>query len=90
MRAELLLAAGAVGRAAIDGVWLDLADHGGLAAEAREAALMGCRDKAAVHPSQVSVIRAAFRPEDADVERARRVLIAADATDGGCTAPTAG
>ena len=83
VRADLLLAAGAAGRAAIDGVWLDLEDHDGLAAEAREAALMGYRAKAAVHPSQAAVIRAAFRPEDADIERARRVLAAAGSTDGG-------
>ncbi len=83
VRTGTLLAAGAAGKAAVDGVWLDLEDLDGLAHEAREAAMMGFRWKAAVHPAQVPVIRAAFRPEPAEIDRARRVLEAAAASDGG-------
>ena len=83
VRGELLLAAAAAGAHAVDGVWLDLDDLDGLAREAREAALMGYRAKAAVHPAQVPVIRAAFAPTDDELARARRVLEAAEAGDGG-------
>lgn len=83
LRGELLLAAGAAGAYGIDGVWLDLEDLDGLAREAREAALMGYRAKAAVHPAQVPVIRAAFTPSDEELARARRILEAAERADGG-------
>jgi citrate lyase subunit beta / citryl-CoA lyase len=83
LRGGLLLAAAAAGAYAVDGVWLDLEDLDGLAREAREAALMGYRAKAAVHPAQVPVIRAAFAPTDEELARARRVLEAAEGADGG-------
>jgi citrate lyase subunit beta/citryl-CoA lyase len=83
VRGEMLLAAAAAGVAAVDGVWLDLEDHDGLAREAREAALMGYRAKAAVHPAQVPVIRAAFAPTEEELARAHRTLAAAEAADGG-------
>ena len=83
VRGELLLATAAAGAYGVDGVWLDLDDLDGLAREARDAALMGYRAKAAVHPAQVPVIRAAFAPTDDELARARRVLDAAEGGDGG-------
>jgi len=83
LRGGLVVAAAAAGAYAVDGVWLDLEDLEGLAREAREGALMGYRAKAAVHPTQVPVIRAAFAPTDEELARARRVLEAAGDTDGG-------
>lgn len=75
-RVTVLLAARAAGRLAIDGVYLDIADTVGLAAEAADAVAMGFGAKACVHPDQVPVIRAAFRPSTADVAWAREVLAA--------------
>jgi citrate lyase subunit beta/citryl-CoA lyase len=69
-----LLAAGAHGREAIDGVFLDVTDAEGLAAEAADAVAMGFAAKASIHPSQVPVIRDAFRPGADAVAWAREVV----------------
>jgi len=75
-RARVLLAARANGRSAIDAVHLDIADVGGLRAEASDAAASGFSATAAIHPSQVSTIRAAYRPSDDEIATAERVLAA--------------
>ncbi|WP_315093573.1 CoA ester lyase [uncultured Cellulomonas sp.] len=76
-RSAVLLAAGAFGKAAIDAVHLDIADVDGLAAEAVDAAALGFAATACIHPSQVPVVRDAYRPSEAEVERARALLAAA-------------
>ena len=76
-RARVLLAAGAHGKAAIDAVHLDIADLEGLGAEARDAAAQGFAATACIHPSQVETVRAAYRPSEAEVAGARRVVAAA-------------
>ena len=76
-RSVVLVAAGAHGKAAIDAVHLDIDDIEGLAAEASDAAACGFTATACIHPSQVDVIRAAYRPTDAQVQWARAVLDAA-------------
>ncbi|ROS27862.1 CoA ester lyase [Cellulomonas sp. PhB150] len=76
-RSTVLLAAGAVGKTAIDAVHLDLDDLDGLAAEVADAAASGFGATACVHPAQVPVVRAAYRPSDAQVRWARDVLAAA-------------
>ncbi|MBO3103463.1 HpcH/HpaI aldolase/citrate lyase family protein [Cellulomonas fengjieae] len=76
-RSAVLLAAGAAGKVAIDAVHLDIGDLDGLAAEASDAAASGFVATACIHPSQVPVVRAAYRPVEAEVERARAVLAAA-------------
>lgn len=81
-RATVALAAGAHGRAAIDAVHVDIADHEGLAAEAEDAVATGYRATACIHPGQVATIRAAYAPTDEEVEWARRLLAAAETTGG--------
>jgi citrate lyase subunit beta / citryl-CoA lyase len=76
-RSAVLLAARARGRAAVDSVYLDIPDLDGLAAEAQDAAASGFALKACIHPTQVAVVRAAFRADEAEVAWARRVLAAA-------------
>lgn len=76
-RSTVLLAAGAHGKAAIDAVHLDIADLDGLAREASDAVASGFAATACIHPSQVDVIRAAYRPDEAQVAWARAVLEAA-------------
>ncbi len=78
-RSTVLLAAGAHGKAAIDAVHLDLDDVDGLAAEAADAAASGFVATACLHPAQVEVVRAAYRPSPAEVAWARAVLEAAAA-----------
>ncbi|GHD07611.1 HpcH/HpaI aldolase/citrate lyase family protein [Zhihengliuella salsuginis] len=73
-RAQVRLAAGAFGKAAIDSVYLDLADHGGLAAEVEDAVAQGFAATACIHPGQAEVIRAGYRPSAEQLEWARALL----------------
>lgn len=77
-RARVLLEAGAHGKAAIDAVHIDLDDSDGLQREARDAAVSGFRATACIHPSQVELIRAAYRPDETSIDWARAVLAAAE------------
>jgi citrate lyase subunit beta/citryl-CoA lyase len=81
-RSVTLLAAAAQGKLAIDSVYVNIPDLNGLAAEAEDAVASGFARKAAIHPSQVPVIRAAFQPDEAQVAWARRVLDAVQAGAG--------
>jgi citrate lyase subunit beta/citryl-CoA lyase len=81
-RARVLLAAGAAGKAAIDAVHLDLSDDAGLAEEAVDAAASGFVGTACIHPRQVPIVRAAFRPTPEALAWAERVLAAAEGADG--------
>lgn len=81
-RSQVLLAAGAHGVAAIDTVHLEIADAAGLRAEAEDAAALGFAATACIHPSQVSVVREAYRPDAERLEWARAVLAAAASQPG--------
>jgi citrate lyase subunit beta/citryl-CoA lyase len=73
-RARALTAAKACARLALDAVHMDIADVDGLRAECEDAVAVGFDATVAIHPSQVPVIRAAYRPADARVDWARRLL----------------
>jgi citrate lyase subunit beta/citryl-CoA lyase len=77
VRSTALLAASAFGRIALDAVHLDIADLAGLEAEALDGAAVGFDATVCIHPSQVPVVRDAYRPADDQVGWARRVLAAA-------------
>lgn len=76
-RARVLLAAGAREKAAIDAVHLDIVDVKRLAIEAADASASGFTATACIHPSQVEVIRDAYRPDEKTVRWARAVISAA-------------
>ncbi len=76
-RSQVLLAARAAGMAAIDAVHLAIADLDGLRDEAEDAVASGFTATACIHPSHVPVIRAAYRPSEEQLARARRILDAA-------------
>lgn len=77
-RSSVLLAAGAHGKAAIDSVFLDIADRDGLSAEATDAAAVGFTATACIHPDQVATIRAAYAPSPEELAFARDLLEAAE------------
>lgn len=77
-RACVATAARGAGLVAYDTPYENFRDPDGLRAEAREAVALGYAGKLAIHPDQVPVIRDAWRPDPAEVERARRVLEAWD------------
>jgi len=81
-RTLCLLAATATKTIAVDAVFTDFRDMAGLRAEAEIAAHDGFTAKAAIHPDQADIINAAFTPSPVQVEHARRVVAAFEATAG--------
>lgn len=77
-RSQLLLAAAAAGKVAIDSIYADFADVTGLAEESEDAVASGFGAKACIHPTQVGVVRDAYRPSDEEITAARELLAAAE------------
>jgi citrate lyase subunit beta/citryl-CoA lyase len=73
-RSLCLFAAAAAGVPAIDTVWTDFRDAGGLAASAARARRDGFAGMLAIHPSQVDIINEAFTPSAEEVEHARKIV----------------
>lgn len=81
-RHRVLIAAKAHDRLALDGVHMDIPDLDGLAEECEDAVAIGFDASVAIHPSQVPVIRATYRPSPERVSWARRLLTHAGQTRG--------
>jgi citrate lyase subunit beta/citryl-CoA lyase len=73
-RSALVVAAASEGLQAIDRVYLDIRNPTGLEADTRLARDLGFTGKALIHPAQIEVVETVFRPTDAEVEYARRVV----------------
>jgi malyl-CoA/(S)-citramalyl-CoA lyase len=71
---RMVAACRAYGLRPIDGPFGDFADRDGYTSAARRAAALGCEGKWAIHPSQVELANEVFSPDEAEVERARRIL----------------
>jgi citrate lyase subunit beta/citryl-CoA lyase/(S)-citramalyl-CoA lyase len=84
-RSALVNSAMARGVPALDSPFFDLHDLEGLARESQRAKDLGYCGKGAVHPRQVPVIDAAFRPTPAETSTALAVLAAAQASGGSIT-----
>jgi citrate lyase subunit beta/citryl-CoA lyase len=72
------MAAAQAGVFALDGAWPDLSDDAGFSAEAQRARKLGYLGKSCIHPRQVALANAAFAPDEAELEAARRIVAAAD------------
>ncbi len=72
-RAQVLLAAGALGIPAIDTPYPDYNDSAGLQREAAAAAADGFAGKILIHPAQIDIVNAAFMPLPEQVAWAERV-----------------
>jgi citrate lyase subunit beta/citryl-CoA lyase len=79
-RSRVALAAAAAGVDAIDAVFIDLDHAADLRRDAGRARALGFRGKMAIHPSQVPVINEVFSPTPDELERARRIVAAFDAS----------
>lgn len=82
-RSSVLIAAAAHGKAAIDAVYINIADVEGLGAEVRDAVASGFSATACIHPGQVATIRAAYQPSSEQVAAAEELLAAAGAAGSG-------
>ncbi|MCU0730410.1 MAG: CoA ester lyase [Hyphomonas sp.] len=71
-----MAAARAYGLTAIDGVYNDIKNETGFAAECEQGRDLGFDGKTLIHPSQVEVCNRVFAPSPADVEQARAVIAA--------------
>jgi citrate lyase subunit beta/citryl-CoA lyase len=80
VRSRIVVAARAAGLPApAQSVYTDIRGLDGLAASCRMGRAMGFRGRAAIHPAQLPVIAAAYRPTEAEVAAAREVVAAAGA-----------
>ncbi len=76
--ARIAVAAKAFGLQAVDGPHAALGDEDALRAAAQRALALGYDGKWAIHPSQIDVLHDVFTPSAEEVERARRIVSAAD------------
>jgi len=74
--ATAVLGAREAGKVVLDGVYNDVRDADGFAAECRQGVEMGFDGKTLVHPSQVGPANDAWSPTDDEVELSRRVIAA--------------
>jgi citrate lyase subunit beta / citryl-CoA lyase len=74
-----LLAVRDAGKTIVDGVYNDLDDAEGFAAECRQAMELGFDGKTVIHPRQLDACNAAFTPTDSEVAHAGRVIEAFEA-----------
>ncbi|WP_299950507.1 CoA ester lyase [uncultured Modestobacter sp.] len=85
-RAQLVLHSRAAGWGApLDGPWLGLADEAGLTEDSRRSVAHGFGGRIAIHPGQVSAVRATygFRGSADDRARAQRIVQAWESRDAG-------
>jgi Citrate lyase beta subunit len=75
---RMVTACRAFGLRAIDGPFGDFNDPDAYIAACKRAAVLGCEGKWAIHPSQIEMANDMFSPPPAEVDRARRILVALD------------
>mgnify|MGYP001331300507 CR=1 FL=1 len=82
-RDQMLLAAAAARKVAIDTVTVEVSNPELQIREAREAAALGFGAKMCIHPTQVKIIRDGFRPTEAEIAHARKLIAAGEAAGNG-------
>jgi len=82
-RSRVVHAAAGAGVDLIDVPWLDLEDMAGLREEAARSSSLGFSGKAAIHPKQIPVINEIFSPSEDELARAREIIAAFEAVEGG-------
>ncbi len=75
---RMVVACRAYGLRPIDGPFGDFKDPDGYRAAGRRGAALGVEGKWAIHPSQIELANELFTPPPAEVERAKRILVALD------------
>jgi citrate lyase subunit beta/citryl-CoA lyase len=76
--ASCVLAAHSYGVDLLDGVYNDLSDPDGFAAECAQGRDMGFDGKTLIHPNQIAACNAAFSPSTEEAAQARKIIAAFD------------
>jgi citrate lyase subunit beta/citryl-CoA lyase len=76
---QIRIAAGEAGVWAYDGAYANIKDPEGYRREAEAARRLGFVGKSAIHPTQVPIANAVFRPTDAEIAHSLKVIEAAEA-----------
>jgi citrate lyase subunit beta / citryl-CoA lyase len=71
------LAAGEAGIDAYDGAYVDIQNPDGFVRDARAAQQLGFAGRSCIHPTQIALANDVFRPSDADIAHALKVVDAA-------------
>ncbi len=75
-RSAIVNAAKAAKIQAIDTVFSDVSDMDGLRTSVLEAKSLGFEGKGCIHPRQVQIVNDAFLPTEAEIEKAKKIVIA--------------
>ncbi|MDY8108068.1 CoA ester lyase [Fulvimarina sp. 2208YS6-2-32] len=79
---RMTVACRAYGLRPIDGPFGDFSDPEGFTDGANRAASLGIEGKWAIHPSQIKLANDVFSPPEAEVEKARKILVALKEAEG--------
>ena len=82
-RSRVVHAAASAGIDVIDVPFLDLEDMDGMVEEATLARDLGFSGKGAIHPKQIAALNSVFTPDQATIDRARRIIAEFEAADTG-------
>jgi len=75
-RTRLVVAARAAGIQAIDSVFSDVADMEALRENVRVSKSLGFEGMGCIHPRQIPVIKEQFAPDEAEIEKSKRIVMA--------------
>ena len=73
---RMTVACRAYGLRPIDGPFGDIKDPDGYKLAARRSAALGCEGKWAIHPSQIELANEVYTPPPAEIEKAKRIMVA--------------
>jgi len=75
-RIVIVNAARAAGIQAIDSVFSDVADQDGLRKIVKESKSLGIEGMGCIHPRQVPIIHETFAPDDKEIEKSKKIVVA--------------
>jgi citrate lyase subunit beta/citryl-CoA lyase len=75
-RSRLIVAARAAGIQPIDSVFSDIADMEALKKTVTESKSLGFEGMGCIHPGQIAVIKQGFSPDEAEIEKSKKIVLA--------------
>ena len=80
-RSRIVVAAKAAGIQPIDSVFSDVADMDALKANVMQSKTLGFEGMGCIHPRQVSIIRQEYAPDEAEIEKSKKIVLAFKAAE---------